>query len=54
MKIMNRRNFILGGLAGMGILSAGGYSFVHREAFGHHPTGTRLARIQATAGEMGH
>lgn len=32
----------------MGILSAGGYSFVHREAFGHHPTGTRLARIQAS------
>lgn len=45
---MNRRNFILGGLAGMGILSAGSYSFVHREAFGHHPTGARLARIQAS------
>lgn len=47
-KFMNRRKFILGGIAGMGLLSAGGYSFIHSEAFGHVPTGKRLARIQAS------
>jgi len=46
--IINRRDFILGGLAGMGILSAGGYSFVNSKAFGHKPAGERLARIQAS------
>ena len=39
--IINRRKFILGGLAGMGILSAGGYSFVNSKAFGHKPAGGR-------------
>ena len=32
----------------MGILSAGGYSFVNSKAFGHKPAGERLARIQAS------
>lgn len=32
----------------MGLLSGGGYKFVHGEAFGHKPEGERLARIQAS------
>ena len=45
---MNRRNFIIGGLATAGMLSLGGYSFIHRPEFGRLPQGERLARIQAS------
>ena len=45
---MNRRNFIIGGLATAGMLSLGGYSFIHRPEFGRLPQGDRLARIQAS------
>ena len=46
--LMNRRNFIIGGLATVGMLSLGGYSFLHRPEFGRLPQGERLARIQAS------
>ena len=45
---MNRRNFIIGGLATAGMLSLVGYSFIHRPEFGRLPQGERLARIQAS------
>lgn len=45
---MNRRTFIGGGLATVGLLSAGGAWFVHRPAFGRKPEGERLRRIMAS------
>ena len=45
---MNRRNFIIGGLVTAGMLSLGGYSFIHRPEFGRLPQGERLARIQTS------
>lgn len=45
---MNRREFIGGGLATVGLLSAAGAWFVHRPAFGKNPEGARLQRIMAS------
>lgn len=42
---MDRRTFILGGLAAMGALIGGGTLFVNTPQFGHVPTGERLRRM---------
>lgn len=44
----NRREFIGGGLATVGLLSAGGTWFAPRPAFGRQPEGARLKRIMAS------
>lgn len=45
---LNRRNFIIGGLATAGLLAAGGFSYLQRPEFGRLPTGERLKRCQAS------
>lgn len=43
---MNRRDFLIGGLAAAGLIGVGGVSYINRPEFGRLPRGARLEKCQ--------